>query len=35
VLIGRDGKVISQHAGFNESSAAKFEAEIASQIKEK
>lgn len=35
VLIGRDGKILSQHAGFNETSSTKLEAEIATFIQEK
>jgi cytochrome c biogenesis protein CcmG/thiol:disulfide interchange protein DsbE len=35
LLIGRDGKILSQHTGFNDASVAKLEAEIASFIQEK
>ena len=34
-LIGRDGKILMQHAGFNDTSGAKLEAQIVSFIKEK
>ena len=34
-LIGRDGKILMQHTGFNETSGAKLELEIATFIKRK